>query len=93
MDELLVKNEAVLKSYAQVAKTNNTNKPAPTGIIMGDQKIPSLERQTVKILDEYTDRERRNANIIIHNLPESTEEQSDDKKNDDIKKANELISE
>ena len=35
---------------------------------------------------------RRKANIIIHNLPESTEEQSADKKNYDLKKANELIS-
>jgi hypothetical protein len=55
MDDLLVENEAVVKSYAQVAKTNIPNKPAPTGLYVPDQKIPSLERQTVKILDAYAD--------------------------------------
>ena len=73
IDELLVK--AVVKSCAQVAKTNTSNKPVPTGLIMGDQEIPVLERQTGKILNEYTDRERSKTNIIIH-LPESTKEQS-----------------
>ena len=38
-----------------------------------DRKVTPLERQTVHILDEYADRERRKANIIIHNLPESTQ--------------------
>ena len=45
----------------------------------------------MKILDEYTDRERRKANIIIHNLPESTLEKGPDKIADDIKRADEML--
>ena len=93
MDGLLVKNEEVVKSYAQIAKTNLPNKQPPSGLNVSDQKNPSLEKQTVKILDEYTDRERRKANIVIHNLPESTEEQRTDKLYDDTKRVNDLIQE
>jgi hypothetical protein len=54
-------------------------------------RILSTERQTVKILDEYADRERRKGNIIIHNLRESTEENLQDRNKDDIRRIDELI--
>jgi hypothetical protein len=54
-------------------------------------RILSTERQTVKILDEYADRERRKVNIIIHNLPESAKEKLQDRNEDDIKRINEMI--
>jgi len=50
-----------------MAKHNIPNKPGSTGLYVADHTISTLEIQIVKILDEYADRERRKANMIIHN--------------------------
>ena len=83
MQELIVQNTTVVKSYAEVIGKNvNTS---GQGNSQDEMRILSTERQTVKILDEYADRERRKVNIIIHNLPESTKDKLQDRNEDDIK--------
>jgi len=55
-------------------------------------RIIFIERQTVNILDEYADRERRKGIIIIHNLSESTEEDLQEcYKNNALRRTDELI--
>jgi len=89
MQELIVQNTTVVKSYAEVVgKKVNTS---GHGNLQDEIRILSTELQTVKILDEYADRERRKGNIIIHNLLESTKDKLQDRNEDDIKRIDELI--
>ena len=95
MEDMMVKNDSIAKSYAQAAKVgiSHTLGPATSVQMQGGQKVTTLERQTVHILDEYADRERRKANIIIHNLPESTKINPGNKNQEDIENVEEMLHE
>ena len=87
IDALMEKNENVVKSYAEAVGNNveATKRYQPP--------ILTPERQTVKILDEYADRERRKANIIIHNLPESQDDNHQTRYQHDKTQVEEVIQE
>jgi hypothetical protein len=87
IDALMEKNENVVKSYAHAVGKNSDS------IMIHQPPILTSERQTVKILDEYADRERRKANIIIHNLPESQGDNHQTRYENDKKKVDEIIQE
>ena len=61
-----------IKSYAQV--TSN--------IPQGSQ--PALSNSPNEILDEYTDREQRKCNLILHNIPERKANEATARKHDDM---------
>ena len=89
MQEPIVQNTTVVRSYAEVGgKEVNTS---GQGNSQDEMRILSMHRQTVKTLDEYADRDRRKAIILIHNLPESTNDNLLDRNVDDIKIIGELI--
>jgi beta-xylosidase len=54
-------------------------------------KVTILERQAVHILDQYTDRETRKANIIIQNLPESKQDTASNKTVEDIERVEDML--
>ena len=63
------------KSIAEVAQqsVSEVNANSPTS------EIPSIST-TLTILDELADRERRRKNLIVYNMPESSDSQSDQQK-------------
>ena len=90
MEVMIQKNEQAAKTYAQaVGRATDSQVLPPQGQPQGLK--PALERQAVHILDEFVDRERRKANVIVHNLPESTEENLPDKRRDDIRRIEDII--
>ena len=52
----------------------------------------NAEKSTIQLLDEYTDREKRKNNIIIHNKPESDCDTFSDRNKADTDKINNIIS-
>ena len=67
MEDMMTKNEKIVNSYAQAVKvsinpdTMVNNKPQG----VQNQKVTTLERQAVHILNEYTDRERGGKQILL----------------------------
>ena len=57
MEAMMSKNEKIVKSYAQAAQVGTVSTtPVLGNNTRGVQKVTTLERQTVHILDEYADR-------------------------------------
>lgn len=71
MTDVIEKNDKVMLSYAQVVKgqRNSQDRAVNPPIAVGVSR--DLESSTVRLLDEYADRERRKDNLIVHNVPES----------------------
>jgi len=75
IDGMLTKQDEVIKSYAQVVQqhTQNVNDlpTTPTQHVIHQAVTKPHEREGIQILNEFTDRERRKSNLIIHNIPKS----------------------
>ena len=66
MKSMINTSAKVVKTYAQAASMSTTpvKRPQPT---------PSQDRATLHLLDEFSNRERRTGNLVIHSMPESQE--------------------
>ena len=70
MKSMINTNEKVVKSYAQAVNMSSSSAKPP----QVPQPTPSQDRTTLHLLDEFSDRERRKGNLVIHNIPESQDD-------------------
>ncbi len=73
MKEVIASNEQVAKSYAQTLKTGSPSAVHASSVHDKQPMIAGSPASTTKVLDEYTDRERRKGNLVLHNIPENDE--------------------
>ena len=67
-------------------QVNNQTLSSPSNL-----SVESIATMTASLMSEEKEKEKRKLNIIIHNLPESTVEEAQARKQDDLKNINSLL--
>ena len=87
---VLVRNDEITKSYAEVVKSIQSGhlQTQPT---IATCQTASTEKNAVNILDVCTDRKCRKANIMIHNVKESTQDDREARQAEDCMVVTEIL--
>jgi len=89
MDTLINVNQETVRTYADVTQVKETIQQPNT--TRSRAQITSDDRNTVKLLDEHADKERRRGNVIIHNIPESEKSTLAERSKEDLDTVNNII--
>jgi len=89
IEVVIEKNNKMVKSYAEVLKTKQDGES--TGIDRSTVTVLQPESTNIELLAEYSEREKKKNNVVIHNLPESKKESAEERMNEDMEAVGKMV--